>query len=352
LRVAVLAEDGELSACTRYRLLQHLPGLAERLGRIDLLGHDDLFPHSRSVPSHLAFFGRSGAAYARLALRLRRLLRGYDALLVQRGLYPLGPGLITRAVERFDGRVVFDLDDAVFLVSPALARRNGLVRWLYGPQQARRLLRRADAVVVSTDELAGLLPQGTRLAAVLPTVPDPARYPLARHVDGDRPVIGWVGTLRNLRYLELLRPALEHVHADGVARLEVVCSAPWDGPASFRRWRLEEEAAVFARYDVGVMPLPDSRYTRAKAGFKLLQFMAAGVPVIASPVGVNRMLLERSGAGFLAAGAHEWEQALRRLAASADLRREYGARGRAFVCGYADLDHHADTLAALLRGDD
>jgi glycosyltransferase involved in cell wall biosynthesis len=98
------------------------------------------------------------------------------------------------------------------------------------------------------------------------------------------------------------------------------------------------------------MPLPDTEYARAKAGFKLLQYMAAGVPVVASPVGINRDLVERSGAGFLADGPEEWEEALRTLLADTDLRGRLGCSGRAFVTAYANLEDQADKIAALVVG--
>jgi hypothetical protein len=277
-------------------------------------------------------------------------VKRYDAVLVQRGLYPLGPGSIVRGLERFDGRVVFDLDDAVFAGSPALRERPRFARWIYGPQQAIRLLHRADATVVSTEALASMLPNWAHADAVIPTVPDPERYPVAQHVQEGPVRIGWAGSMRNLSYLEIVRSALDRLSADGVAKLEVVSSEPWNGPSSFRRWELAEEATVFARFGVGIMPLPDTPYTRAKAGFKLLQYMAAGVPVVASPVGINRKLVDDSGSGFLAENPHEWEAAIRLLAGDPSLRKKFGSRGRAFVEGYADLDGHAETLATLLRG--
>jgi glycosyltransferase involved in cell wall biosynthesis len=161
-------------------------------------------------------------------------------------------------------------------------------------------------------------------------------------------LVGWVGTPGNLGYLDPLSGVFARLRQAGVAELEVVCTRPWSGPARFRRWLLAEEAEVFARYDVGIMPLPDLPFTRAKAGFKLLQSLASAVPVVASPVGVNRFLLEESGGGILASTPDEWERALRQLAARPELRAELGARGRRFVASYADLDAQADTLAALL----
>jgi hypothetical protein len=350
LRVAILAEDGATSACTRYRALQHLPRLTERLGRVDVLLHEDLAPRSRGQVARGAFFARSTRDYCKVAVQIARAVKRYDSVLVQRGLYPLGPGSIVRGLERFDGRVVFDLDDAVFTGSPAFHERPRLARWVYGPQQALRLLRRADATVVSTEALASMLPSWTQADAIIPTVPDPVRYPIAEHVQGGPVRIGWAGSMRNLSYLDIVRSALQRLSADRIAHLEVVSSEPWHGPSSFRRWELAEEATVFARFGVGIMPLPDTPYTRAKAGFKLLQYMAAGVPVVASPVGVNRKLVDDSGAGFLAEGADEWDAAIRLLAGDPALRERLGAQGRAFVEGYADLDGQAETLAALLRG--
>jgi glycosyltransferase involved in cell wall biosynthesis len=99
------------------------------------------------------------------------------------------------------------------------------------------------------------------------------------------------------------------------------------------------------------MPLPDGPYTQAKAGFKLLQYMAAGCAVVASPVGINRRLVEESGAGLLARTPSEWEAAIRELAGDPEGRGEYGARAQRFVRGFADRDSHADALVAMLRGE-
>jgi glycosyltransferase involved in cell wall biosynthesis len=281
-----------------------------------------------------------------------RALRGADAVFIQRGLYPLGPGVVVEPIRRYKGRVVYDLDDAVFHTKPALANRGTFARWLYGAQQARQLLQRADAVVVSSVELADALPSYVAAPIVLPTVPDPQRYLVAEpQNESELPLrVGWAGTVGNIAYLESLRGVFERLAREGIARLEVVSSEPWDGPAAFHRWELEEEAQLFARFSVGIMPLPDTPYTRAKAGFKLLQYMAAGLPVVASPIGVNRELIQRSGGGFLASSGDEWLEALEALARSADLRHEMGRRGRAFVESYADLDAQAGTLTKLLRG--
>lgn len=350
MKVAVVTQFGVGNASTRHRALQHLPALSERFDEVvAFLPRDSGEPAAGSLAS-LRFFGAHAVAYVRRAAALQRELRRFDAVFVQRGAYPLGPALVVEPLRAFAGRLVYDLDDAVFVPSVTLSGRSRAARWLYGPQQARRLLERADAVIVSAAALDAALPGGRRADAILPTVLDAARYSLT---DPRRPGplrIGWVGNAGNLPHLDPLRGVFERLAAQDVARLEVVSSRPWSGPSEFRAWRLEEEHTVFARFDIGIMPLLDTEYTRAKAGFKLLQYMAAGLPVVASPVGLNTELVRDSGAGELADTPAAWERALRTLAADPDLRASRGSRGRMFVQAFADLPGQADRIAALLRG--
>jgi Glycosyl transferases group 1 len=349
-RIVVLTEMGPWSASTRYRALQHVPRLCQLFSSVAVSLPTNPGRPAAGRAGQALYFAGHAAHYARRAGELPSLLRGADAVFVQRGLYALGPGLITRPLQRFTGRLVFDLDDAVFEMKPSLARKGPLARWLYGPQQALELMHRADEVVVSAAALADLLPNAVRRPSILPTVPNPDHYNVVSH-DARLPVVvGWAGTVGGLVYLDPLEAMFRRLASEGVATLEVVSSAPWLGPSTFRRWRLSEEIGIFDRFSIGIMPLPDTPYTRAKAGFKLLQYMAAGIPVVASPIGVNSELVRRSEAGFLADGPIEWESALRTLAGDVDLRREMGRSGRAFVERYADLDGQAMEIARLLRG--
>ena len=249
--------------------------------------------------------GRAGAAlllaehcyrYARRALELRRLLAASDAVIVQRGAYPVGPSALLTCLQRFSGRVVYDLDDAIFLPTPTLAHRSALARWVYRTVRRCALLERADTVVVSTPELEQALP-GRRPTSCCRRSPT-CGATRARSSTGT-PRCGSAGSAPRAtsRYLDPLREVLGRLAEDGVAELEVVSTTPWEGPARFRRWRAQDEAEAVAGFEVGVMPFPDTPYTRAKAGFKLLQYMAAGCAVIASPVGANRGLVESPGAG-------------------------------------------------------
>jgi glycosyltransferase involved in cell wall biosynthesis len=349
MRIAIVTATGLVGASARYRAVQFVEHLARDHEVQLLLPSDGVRESHGGAVERVRYFGGHAACYAVRLRELHRVLPRFDGVLVQRGAYPMGPGAVVGPIVRFDGQVVFDLDDAVFATSPDLARRGRATRWLYGPQQAARLVARADAVVVSTDAVGDCLPGARRPDAVLPTIPDPARCELAVHAERRPVLIGWAGNAGNLSYLDAIAPALAALRERGAAELEVVSSRPWPGSTRFVPWRLEQEAGVFSRHDIGIMPLPDTPYTRAKAGFKLLQYMAAGLPVVASPVGANVEIVERSQAGMLASSPAEWERALGRLAGDVELRAELGRRGRSWIEREADVADQASVLRGLLE---
>ena len=350
MRAAILAQGPENVGSTYWRALQHVPRLERRGVAVDVLIPREVEPHTGGPINQALYFARHASGYVALGARLRRDLDAYDAVLVQRGAYPMGPSWNVKALDRFDGRVVLDLDDNLFATSPRLATKGRAARWLYGPHQTRYLLERADAIIVSTDELARVLPVRTA-DLVLPTVPDVDGYPTVTH-RADLPIrVGWTGNAGNLMYLDVLRDVFERLSREGLVTFEVMCSEPWDGPATFRRWSRNGEVDALSRYDVGIMPLPDTAYTRAKAGFKMLMYMGVGSAVLTSPVGINSDLINRSGAGVLCPSPAEWEAALRRLASDRVTRERMGTAGRRFVRSYSDLETQADRLLAALSGE-
>jgi hypothetical protein len=351
MQVTIITQGSERDGSAYFRALQYVPLLAGK--GLTVTGSPASVAERRmgGAGGVALLLAEHGERYVRRAVQLPRLLAGSDAVLVQRGAYPIGPSApLLGCLRRFDGRVVYDLDDAIFLPTPTLAHSTRTARWAYRDRQSLLLLERADAVIVSTRELDAALP-GRKADVVLPTIPDVWAYPTAVHRDAAPVRLGWIGSQGNVRYLDPLRGVLACLAGEGVARLEVVTSAPWSGPSSFRQWRRSSEAASVAGFEVGLMPLPDSPYTQAKAGFKLLQYMAAGCAVIASPVGINRWLVEHSGGGLLATAPEEWEMAIRELAGDRERRAQLGARAQQFVRAFADRERHTDTLIALLRGE-
>src|SRR5262249_49762920 len=171
---------------------------------------------------------------------------------------------------------------------------------------------------------------------VIPTCVDSSCYPLALH---ERKSAGvqmiWVGSSSTLKGLERAAPLLEALgrQVPGL-QLKVVCDRALslrELAATFHLWNERHEAAEIAGADIGISWVPDDDWSRGKCGLKVLQYMAAGLPVIANPVGVHGEMVTAGETGFLAATEEQWVEAVARLARGPELRRRLGAAGRRAV---------------------
>jgi len=305
----------------------HLVALVERADHVCCRYRVEAFrPHLEAAGHTLSVEPLPRSWWSRWLL-FRRLRAA--TVLVQRRLLPFWELLLLRSSV---GRLLFDLDDAVFL------RDSYAPRGLEHPGRWRRfvaLVRRCDAVIAGNAWLAERVKRAAPNVevAVIPTCVEPADY---TPTTSDRPgtQLVWVGSSSTLQGLERARPMLETVgrSVPGVA-LKVVCDrfpdlalplvrVPWDGAT---------EAAEIASADVGIAWVPDDDWSRGKCGLKVLQYLAAGLPVVANPVGVHREMVRPGATGFLATTEDEWVAAVRTLAADAALRRRMGAAGRALV---------------------
>jgi glycosyltransferase involved in cell wall biosynthesis len=283
---------------------------------------------------------------ASMALAARRPAADPESLLLVHRLRSLLPVPGVEFSPRID---VYDFDDALF----ALSGGTGLgTRVIKG--EARRWARyvaSAGLVIAGNDYLASAARKQARQVEVVPSCVDPGRYPVHEHRDGSAVTIGWVGSRTTSRYLDRVLPAIERLNRGELrARLLVVGGERLPGARWLeqRPWSLEREAADLAEFDMGVLPLPDNPWTRGKCGYKALQYLAAGIPVIASPVGVNARLVG-ADRGVLTGSEDGWYAALQQLSADAATRRQMGEAGRRFVETEYSYQRWAPELAAMLR---
>jgi glycosyltransferase involved in cell wall biosynthesis len=214
-------------------------------------------------------------------------------------------------------------------------------------------MRHARCVVAGNEYLADYARRaGAKRVAILPTVVDTDRYPAATRERRGPFTIGWIGSPFSSRYLELIAPALADVCSQGRARV-VLVGAPLAVLASVPRevlpWSEATEVNDIQAFDVGVMPVVDEPWARGKCGLKLIQYMACGLPVVASPVGVNREIVEPGVNGFLASTHEEWINALTTLRDQPTLAAELGRAGRRKVEEKYSLRAAAPALASILR---
>jgi glycosyltransferase involved in cell wall biosynthesis len=255
----------------------------------------------------------------------RELLRWADvAVLHQIKLSALEAGLFAA----FTRRRIFDVDDAIYVRKPRrLGEPVGDSRWRR--KKFAATCRRMDVVAAGNDVLAGVARPLARAVEILPTSIDIASYRPA--AGGVAPTIVWIGSPENLIYLEMIRPALARLAARHPAlKVRVICSAFPEWPeinVECIAWSESTEADALAAADIGIMPLTDDEWSRGKCAFKLLQYMAASLPCVASPVGANTEAVIDGLNGFHAATLEDWERRLEMLIVSPELRIRFGAAG-------------------------
>src|SRR5262245_17670549 len=311
------------TASTRIRLVQMAPHL-----------------EARGIACRVVAYPRHAAARR----ALRAAVGAGDVVLVHRARPTPREVRYWRAMP---AARIYDFDDAVMW-----GRRRGLRgAWTRRQRSAgfARALACADAATCGNSFLAAQ-------CGDLPTAIVPSAVPLDVPLHTPRAEaapfrVGWIGRATNLRYVREVGPALAQLAR--VIPLEVVCVS--DGelalpgcPVVNVRWTRESEARAVAGFDAGIMPLAlDEPWSRGKCAYKLLQYMAAGVPAVGSDVGMNADLIRSGENGLLARSARDWTDALARLAGDLALRTRIGRAGRETARDYG-YPAVADRLAALV----
>jgi len=277
--------------------------------------------------------------------RLFQSASGYDAVLLQRKL--LDP-FEARLLRRSARRIFYDIDDAVMYHNRPV---SWLSRWRTS-SRFRATARIIDHVVAGNEYLAGIFRELGRPVTVVPTVVDPDQYHVKTHGPTDTPRLVWIGSHSTLPYLRQFMPALEAGAslAPGL-RLLTIADETLSSPAmavEHETWSADTEAAALCRGDIGIAPTPIDRWTLGKCGFKIVQYMAAGLPVIASPVGANAELVRAGETGLVPERPEDWPASIARLATDPALRARMGAAGRELVDREYNLERVADHWARLL----
>src|SRR5438067_4051935 len=283
--------------------------------------------------------------------------RIYDVVFMYREIFPIGPALVERFLAAGNRPpIVFDFDDAIFL--PNVSDANRLIRVLKMPGKVGSIIQRSAHVVAGNEFLASYARHYNDVVTVIPTSVDTTKFvprsPGASDRRGGALVIGWIGTPTTATYIAGLDRALRRVRERHSFRLRVSgasSSVTMKGiDVENVPWTLDDEVRLFNTCDIGVYPLADDEWSRGKCGFKAIQFMACGVPVVASAVGVNRDIIQDGVNGFLAATEDEWVEKLERLLMDGELRRRLGAAGRRTIEERYALQKLAPIVAATLRG--
>jgi glycosyltransferase involved in cell wall biosynthesis len=328
ITVAALT-SGKFEPSSRFRIRQHIASLRTFgvLVReyLPALGKYALIPGRpmRDRPQYLNPFGYLWEGL-KLAARLPGIVGSHRCQItwLERGIMDWGPTL----EPLLKPPIVVDVDDAVFLLPP-LGK--------YGAIIAAKL---ATLVIAGNQYLANWYSRYARDIRIIPTAVDTHRFRPRTKNELKEPgnfIIGWTGSASNLVYLHAIESPLRHF-LENYEDTEICVVA--NKPPSFKTipghrvrfiaWSPEIESEAVRGMDVGLMPLPDNPWTRGKCSFKMLQYMATGIPAIASPVGMNADILAMDSLGLPASTDDDWYEALTYFYVNRDKCIEYGLKGR------------------------
>jgi glycosyltransferase involved in cell wall biosynthesis len=357
IKIVALTKYGRLGASSRMRSLQYLPWFQQ--AGLQVTMHPLLSDELLQARYKNGGYGLSLLQAYTHRLRFLVARKQFDVVWIEKEALPWWPLWLELALLR-GVPYVLDYDDAVFHNYDQ--HSNLWVRRLYG-QRLDGLMAGAALVVCGNNYLA----QRAREAdapwvEVVPTVIDLERYPEPPKTDAmtpawlpvadKRPRIVWIGSPSTVDYLQLLREPLQALAARQQFVLRVIGGGAVNLPGvavEVMLWAEATEVENISTCQVGVMPLLDSLWERGKCGYKLIQYMACGLPVVASGVGVNPEIVRNGENGFLANTSQEWVAALEKLLESPSLRRQMGALGRHQVESEYCIQKTGPRIAELLQ---
>jgi glycosyltransferase involved in cell wall biosynthesis len=333
LRLAVLAPYPKgVAGGQRFRVEQWLSLLPENSVTAEFLSLWDLSSWNRLyLPGRLASKAAfTGVALSRRIAQLTKAARA-DVAWIYREAFPLGPAWGEIALS---ARIpfIYDFDDAIWLGDTS--QENRIARRLKWPSKAAKIVQRSAMTSVGNDYLGNWASQFTSHVTIIPTTIDTSRYtPLPRPVTSRETItIGWCGSPTTTRYLEGISAPLKKVLENPRVKLVVIGANRFSlaklPNVKVVPWSPEAERLLTARFDLGVMPMPDDPWTRGKCGFKALLYGSFAVPTVGSPVGVNKKIVVNGKTGFLANTEEEWSEALNQLISDGHLRKQMGEAAR------------------------
>jgi glycosyltransferase involved in cell wall biosynthesis len=292
-------------AASRYRVLQYLPYLASR----GVEAKVSVYP--RSLKENIQFF---------------KTLPQMDLLFLQRKRFNQPRlGLLRKRAKR----IIYDFDDSVMY-------RNSKAKDPLSSTRRRRfvqMIKNSDFVIAGNEFLKGEVLPITTNVEVIPSAIDEERYHLKTYpVHQERVTLGWIGDHGSIHYLKKMKPLFERIGEKySHVELKIVCDTFFDCARMKvikKNWSSEDEVADLQGFDIGLMPLVDDPWSWGKCGLKIVQYQGVGVPVVCTPVGVNRDLVEDGTNGFYATTPDEWEEKLSLLIDHSRLRERMGREGR------------------------
>ena len=289
-------------------------------------------------------------SYLRRYLALTKVSK-YDIVYVHLWGTPFGFPVYEWLVRRLSKKVIYDIDDLIY--QGGSSPNNAVAGFLKSKWKVNYLMKYADHVLVSTDKLLNYTNQFTNHVSMIPATIDVKKYNFKKNSDLDKVVIGWSGSHTTSKYLHLLDGVFKQIlarHND--VKIMVMGDENYavEGlDIELIEWTAETEIANLQQFDIGLHPVPDEEWVYGKSGGKLVQYMAAGLPIIASAIGPNFKAISEGYNGFLVTTEVDWIDKLDLLITDKQLRKQMGANSKEFAIKHYSVEANLSKYLAAFN---
>lgn len=343
------------SPSQRYRFEQYIKFLEEQ-------GYPSSFSYLLNANDDKVFYAH-GHYFSKLVILLKSVLKRLlevffkplpPVVFVQRESFMLGSAFFEKKFAK-RSRLIFDFDDSIWLQQ--VSEGNKRLAFLKNAGKTKEIIRAAHLVIAGNEYLASYARNYNPRVIIIPSTIDTDKYTAKEIVAKENIVIGWSGSFSTIAHFESAVEALQVLKNKYGNRLSfIVIGDPtyYNEPLSIKGlpWNATTEVEDLHHFDIGIMPLPDDEWTRGKCGMKGLQYMAAGIPTVMSPVGVNKEIIQDGGNGFLASSTEDWVEKLSLLIDSLELRIKFSINGRKTVeekySVFANSGKYLDAVKSVL----
>ena len=352
MKILLLTKYSRMGASSRLRSLQYLPKLNKQGFQITVQSlFDDKYLNS-------LYSNKSRSKLAIVRYYLKRLyaltkVRQYDIIWIEKEVFPYFPALVEQFLSLIGIKYIVDYDDAIFHNYDS--SKNKIIR-LFLSRKIDKVMKNASCVLAGNSYLAERAKlAGAKNIQLLPTVVDHYRYKNNSSSINDILTIGWIGSPSTQKYVIEILPILLEVYNQLPFRLLLVGATETiseDLPGLdvvIHSWSENTETDLINTMDIGIMPLHDGPWEKGKCGYKLIQYMACGVPVVASDVGVNKVIIGDQESGFVVSKKDDWVDRLLQLLSSSSIRNEKGDNGRSTVRKKYSIESQVINLIDILN---
>lgn len=326
-RIHYFSKYSALGPSSRYRAYQFQNDFRKAGWTFEIcpLFEDEYFSALRDRIKARQILRKSMYSISRFADRLFHLSNSdADLIVIEQQLFPYLPFVLEK--QFLPREFLLEIDDAIYLTHP---------------QKLPKLFQEAKCVIAGNEILEGFVLQFQRNVEVIPTTIDTNQFKPVDREPRDKIVIGWSGLEYNFKYLHEIAPVLKELLLQYPAELAILSGSPPDDfpvPYRFEKWDPKREAEQISSFDIGLMPLKIDEWSKGKCAMKLLQYMAAGIPGIATAVGVNTKIIEDGINGFVAVTLDEWKTKLKLLLEDPSLRKSMGIAARSTIVNQYSKD--------------